>query len=281
MKRQKEVRRLRSQEMRVSGDGNTLTGYIAVFNSPSEDLGYTEILAPGCFTRSLATGNDVVALINHDDNAPVGRTSAKTLELAEDDKGLAYTITLPNTTRAADLKESVKRGDLTGCSFGFVCLADEWDSKTATRTIRDVELIEVSVGVTFPAYADTSSQLRSLPTSTPTQIRKRLETRDAEDGDGEDDACTCPCPECVAGDCADCSDPDCSCEGCTCNQDDEDEDTEDNSIRALVPNQCVCICPQCRAGSCGICSADPQCDGAERNSMTDWYERTLQELDLD
>lgn len=274
-KRNKEVRRLRSHEMRVSGDGNTLSGYIAVFNSPSEDLGYTEILAPGCFTRSLASGNDIVALINHDDNAPVGRTSAGTLHLAEDDKGLAYTIQLPNTTRAADLKESVKRGDLTGCSFGFVCTDDAWDAKSLTRTIRDVELIEVSVGVTFPAYTDTTSQLRSLPATTPVDIRKKIESRDTEDGD---EPCTCPCPECVAGDCADCSDPDCACDGCTCNQDD---DAEENSIRALVPNQCVCICPQCRAGSCGICSADPQCEGAERNSLPDWYERTLLEIDLD
>ncbi len=29
-------------------------------------------------------------------------------------------------------------------------------------------------------------------------------------------SCTCPCPECLLGDCGDCSDPDCTCEGCTC-----------------------------------------------------------------
>jgi hypothetical protein len=235
-------------------------------------MGYTEILAPGCFSRSLASAADVVALINHDDNAPVGRTSAGTLQLAEDDKGLGYTLSLPNTTRASDLKESVKRGDLTGCSFGFLCNSDTWDAKTYTRTIQDVELIEVSVGVTFPAYTDTTSQLRSLPDSTPIEIRKNLESRDTADGDAP---CTCPCPECVAGDCADCSDPDCECEGCTC------QSAEENSIRALVPDRCTCVCTQCRAGSCGICSADPLCEGAERKSMPDWYERTLLEIELD
>lgn len=267
--KKRESRTLRSQELRVSGDGNTLTGYIAVFNSPSEDLGYTEILAPGCFTRSLASGSDVVALINHDDNAPVGRSSANTLQLAEDDKGLAYTVTLPNTTRASDLKESVQRGDLTGCSFGFICNVDEWDAKTCTRTIRDVELIEVSVGVTFPAYTDTSSQLRSLPDSTPIEIRKKLESRDTS-------GCTCQCAQCLDGDCSNCSDSDCECDGCT-----RAQDSEDNSIRALVADNCTCMCTQCRSGSCGICSAEPQCEGAERKSITDWYDNTLLELDLD
>ena len=173
--------RARRHEVRVasSGDGNTLTGYIALFNSPSDDMfGYTEMIAPGAFNRSLSDGSDIVCLINHDDNAPAGRLSAKTLRLQVDDTGLQFEVDLPATTRANDLKVSIERKDVAGCSFGFICRDDQWISNedgSVLRIIKDVDLIEVSVGVTFPAYSDTSSQLRSLPETIPVEIRSRIE----------------------------------------------------------------------------------------------------------
>ena len=151
-------------EIRASSTGNRLEGYIARFNSPTVIGGeFVERLQPGCFRSSLSNGTDVVCLKNHDDNQPLGRTSAGTLRLSEDSQGLAFSLNLPNTSFANDLRESVKRGDLKGCSFGFRCLDDSWDVDSrgnATRTIKDLELFEVSVGVTFPAYASTSSSLR-------------------------------------------------------------------------------------------------------------------------
>ncbi len=141
-------------------EGNTLAGYIALFNSLSEDLGgFREVLAPGCFAGSA--GKDIRALINHNTDTVVGRTSAGTLTLSEDAKGLAYSIDLPDTQAARDLKVSAARGDVTGCSFGFFCNADEWNGAENVRTVKDVELFEVSVGVTFPAYESTTMQLRS------------------------------------------------------------------------------------------------------------------------
>jgi HK97 family phage prohead protease len=179
-----EKRYFRSTELRVqqSGDGNTLTGYIAVFGSPSEPMyGYTEVLQAGCFASTLAGTNEVVALINHDNNAPVGRRSTGTLQLSEDETGLKFSIDLPNTTRANDLKESIKHLDVSGCSFGFICRKDQYlenEDGSVLRTIIDLDLLEVSVGVTFPAYTDTTSQLRSLPESMPVEIRARVEQRD-------------------------------------------------------------------------------------------------------
>lgn len=143
-------------------DGNTLSGYIARFNNLSEDLGgFREKLAPGCFSSSM--GGDIRALINHSTSAVIGRTTASTLKLSEDSQGLAYSIDLPDTQAARDLKVSAERGDVDGCSFGFFCLVDEWDNggDELIRTVKDVELFEVSVGVTFPAYPDTSMQLRT------------------------------------------------------------------------------------------------------------------------
>lgn len=183
-----EVRSFRSSELRVtpSGDGNTLTGYIAVTDQPTEMFpGYIEVLKRGCFSETLSSSadNDVVALINHDDDAPVGRLSAGTLALSEDSKGLAFSLNLPNTTRANDLKVSVARGDVTGCSFGFVCpdsTYTEAPDGTVTRSVNVVDLIEVSVGVTFPAYPQTSMALRSLPDSMPPEFRSRFEKHDEQ-----------------------------------------------------------------------------------------------------
>jgi HK97 family phage prohead protease len=205
------------REYRATGtasvDGNTLTGYIARFNELSEDLGgFQEKLAPGCFASSL--GKDIRALINHDTSSVVGRTSVGTLKLSEDAQGLAFSIDLPNTQAARDLKVSVERGDLSGCSFGFVCTKDAWAGNI--RTVLDTQLFEVSVGVTFPAYESTTMALRAL----------------FPDGAVIPPfACACSCAQCQAGSCGicsngDCKDSACGNGGCT-NQVDEDDDDAD------------------------------------------------------
>lgn len=182
-----EIRTSRESNMGFTeADGNTLSGYIAVFNSQSVPMGFVEVLAPGCFTRSLEDpSEDIVALINHDDDAPVGRLSTGTLKLNEDTTGLAFSLDLPETTRANDLKVNIARGDVKGCSFGFVCREDSWEQKpdgSIVRTLLDVDLYEVSVGVTFPAYTDTTAQLRSNDPAlrmAPQEIRSRLESKES------------------------------------------------------------------------------------------------------
>jgi hypothetical protein len=208
----REIRTIETSELRaLPGDGNTLTGYIAVFNSMSDDLGgFREVLAPGCFSSSLGSGRAIRALINHNSDACIGNTASGTLRLKQDSKGLAFECELPDTTAARDLKVSIERRDTTGCSFGFRCLDDDWKNVDGVtiRTIKDLELYEVSAGVVFPAYDATSSQLRSLfPDGPP--VNPLIETRDAEDDAEDRDSCQCDCAECEAGDCADCSDPDC------------------------------------------------------------------------
>src|ERR1035441_3259188 len=112
-------REIRSSITELQAEGNTLTGYIARFNSMSADLGgFREILAPGCFAKSLAAGTAIRALVNHNTNACIGNTASKTLTLREDDKGLAFSCDLPDTQAARDLKVSVSRGDVTRASFG-------------------------------------------------------------------------------------------------------------------------------------------------------------------
>jgi len=164
----REFRYLLARELRVSNDNGmrVLSGYAAVFNSLSEDLGmFREQIRPGAFTRCLNGSPDVVCLREHDPRLGVlGRTTSGTLRLSEDSIGLRFEADLPSTSFASDLEESINRGDINGCSFGFIGMEDDWSRSTdgsVVRTLLDVDVFDVSV-VTFPAYTATSVQMRSL-----------------------------------------------------------------------------------------------------------------------
>jgi HK97 family phage prohead protease len=225
MPHKKELRYQAAKELRVQSgpDGSrTISGYAIRYNEPSLDMGFTEIVAPGAVTDSLKQSPSVLCLRDHDPTLLMGRTTAKTLSLTEDANGLRFVCKLPNTTQANDLAESIERGDLDGVSFGFNVPSggDKWasDSKgNVTRTLLKINLSEISP-CSFPAYPSTSVSIRSCPS----ELRSLLKR--SEDDEDDDDECECDCPECLAGDCADCSDPDCT---------DEDCEHGDDSARSL------------------------------------------------
>ena len=173
----KELRILKTAELRVKRNGDELPkieGYAAVFDKNSEDMGFIERIAPGAFKKALKT-SDVRALFNHDSNIILGRSTAGTLELKEDKKGLFMSVTPPDTQLVRDMVLSpIERGDVTQQSFGFTVQSDDWDyrdNEPSIRTITEIrELFDVSP-VTFPAYPDTAVALRSLD-----NIKKDLST---------------------------------------------------------------------------------------------------------
>jgi HK97 family phage prohead protease len=146
-------------EVREDGTGMHLEGYAALFNSRSENLGgFTETIQPGAFRSSLKARNDIKLLWNHDTGAVMGSTRAGTLVLTEDERGLRVSATLPNTTHGRDAAELVRRGDVTGFSFGFSMPArggDEWNAEGSERVLKSVRLHEVSL-TPFPAYTSTN-----------------------------------------------------------------------------------------------------------------------------
>lgn len=152
-------------ELRAAGDEtkpSIIAGYAAVFSQLSEDLGgFREQIAPGAFSKSL--GEDIRALFNHDRNFVIGRNKSKTLRLEEDARGLRVEIDPPDTTDARDLLVKMKRGDVTGMSFGFRTMEDHWDEVDGkvVRTLIEVRVFDVSV-VTYPAYPQADAAVRSL-----------------------------------------------------------------------------------------------------------------------
>jgi HK97 family phage prohead protease len=161
------IERRAAIELRAAG-GKTprLVGYAAVFDSPSQDLGgFTEIVKPGAFTRTLKSGRDPLALVQHMPQLVLGRRSAGTLRLAQDSRGLEFEIDVPDTTTARDLLVSVERGDINGASFAFSTPkgGDAWQVRgdKVLRELRDVDLHEITI-TAQPAYLDTSVARRAL-----------------------------------------------------------------------------------------------------------------------
>ena len=154
-----------SIEQRTVGDKTVpvLVGYAAVFGKRSMDLGgFTEEIAPGAFSESIRS-DDIIAAVEHTPGLILGRLSAGTLRLVEDDKGLLFEVDLPNTGAGRDIQESVSRRDVKGASFKFRAVSDKWEKRDGMdhRTLLAAKLFDVGP-VTFPAYPDTSVAMRSM-----------------------------------------------------------------------------------------------------------------------
>lgn len=161
----------------ADGTPQRFAGHASVFNSRTAignplTWGWYEEVAPGAFAKTLAEG-DARMLVDHDSRLLVARVSADDLRLAEDDIGLAVDADLDaELSYVRDLVRNLEKRRITGMSFGFYVVRDDWtvedvdtsDGHTAqveVRTIREVRLLEVSA-VTFPAYADTDAGLRAM-----------------------------------------------------------------------------------------------------------------------
>lgn len=162
----KEVRTIQlNAEIRAVQQDDTqqkkIVGYALKFNQPSNDLGFIETIDRHALDNTDMS--DVVALINHDPNLVLGRTTSGTLKLKVDDIGLYFEVTPTDTSYARDLIANMEAGNITQCSFAFVVTddGDDWqiDEETGiiTRTILDIaKLYDVSI-VTFPAYSQTEA----------------------------------------------------------------------------------------------------------------------------
>jgi len=136
-----------------------LVGYAARFNTEARIADFREVIRPGAFQQSLASGRDILCLRDHDPAVLLGRTKSNTLELREDDQGLYFSLAVPDTQAGRDLLALAERGDLGGMSFGFRAIDDDWQGDL--RELRQVELHEVSIVQAFPAYEATTVEARA------------------------------------------------------------------------------------------------------------------------
>jgi hypothetical protein len=156
---------------REDGEGmpKEIGGIAAVINSAT-DLGYfEEVILPGAFDNALSKDYDIRCLFNHEAELILGRTKANTCKVfVNGDGNLEYTWVpdYENPTHMSVVR-SIMRGDITQSSFAFTIKEQTWsDSEKygsmGKRTIKVIEdLYDVSP-VTYPAYADTEADARSI-----------------------------------------------------------------------------------------------------------------------
>lgn len=163
--------KVRLEELRVATSGDpdkkdelVITGYAALFDSRSEDLGgFVEEIDRGAFAEALKREDlDVRFLINHDSNLVLARTRSGTLELTEDQRGLRIYARVAPYSYAEDLRIAIERGDVDQMSFAFTTEEDSWskteDGANLRRVQRVKDLFDVSV-VTYPAYPETKTEV--------------------------------------------------------------------------------------------------------------------------
>ncbi len=159
-----EVRNIKF-ETQVNEGKKYLKGMIP-YNSRSLDLGgYTEIVSPTAFNKTLKDGKNVWALLDHKKEKVLGNTRSNTLKLESTSDGLLCEVEVPNTSYANDAFELISRGVSNAMSFGFYIVKHTDDPTTRTRVLNEVKLEEVSFLVSEdPAYPAASAKtlLRSL-----------------------------------------------------------------------------------------------------------------------
>lgn len=159
----------RNFNVSLDSDSRILSGYAAVFNSESKDLGgFTEMISPTAF-EGVIERSDVFAVLDHDRNKVLARSKMGkgSLELNIDSKGLQFRFESPNTTLGNDVLSMVKRGDLTDASFCFTVEDESWQKRedgSYLRTINKIgDLFDVAIcynGAYPESYTEVA--LRSL-----------------------------------------------------------------------------------------------------------------------
>lgn len=157
---------------RAAAEGETpagaiITGAGIVFNKETviggRYWGFREIIAPGAFSKSI-TEEDQRSFFNHDPNLILGRRSSGTLRVVEDEAGVHYEVDAPDTSYSKDLQVSLERKDVTGSSFIFRTIKEEWtepaedSDEMPLRRVLEAELYELGP-VTFPAYEDSTASV--------------------------------------------------------------------------------------------------------------------------
>jgi HK97 family phage prohead protease len=144
-------------EYRTSeNEGKRIIEAVIPYNSKSVDMGgFKEIITETAFRKTLNDNQNVYAYYNHDDSKVLGSTQSGTLELRSEKDGLYCKILLGSTSFANDLWDVILRGDCKTLSFGFVPF--DVENRGNLRYLKSVQLVEISLCVSRPAYEETTS----------------------------------------------------------------------------------------------------------------------------
>lgn len=145
--------------MEIRNNTLTVEGYVNAVERYSKEIRengkiFFEKIESGAFKRALENNDNVQMYFNHNPKRILAQQKNKTLNLTEDNIGLKVRATIDDN----EIIDQAKKGNLTGWSFGFTCIKDNWEDNK--RSIRDLHLFEVSLLNVEPAYIGTSVEFR-------------------------------------------------------------------------------------------------------------------------
>ncbi len=195
------------------------TGYAATYGGV--DL-VGDTIIPGAFKQSIAQqGAGYPLLWAHDQAAPIGIG-----KVSDSSSGLVVNGSLVMEDQAAvRALAHLRAGSIKGLSIGYSVPDGKAEiQRDGSRLLKEIRLHEISL-VAVPA--DPRAQVLSVKDISRVLSELRVDAVPADDKAillaalkrllGVKDAmCICDCPECLAGNCADCSDAECvdpNCEG--------------------------------------------------------------------
>ena len=153
-------------KVEIRNDKVIIDGYVNAverFSKPLYDKKgkFIERIMPTVFRRAIEKNDAIKVLLNHDYDMELANTKDGSANLYEDNIGLRATVEITEPT----VIEKAKKKKLRGWSFGFSCNKEEEiinDDGIRERTVRDIDLIEVSIidDRKMPAYIGTSIEMR-------------------------------------------------------------------------------------------------------------------------
>lgn len=154
----------------VRNDSVVISGYVNAVERWSKPLKanlrgmmqrFIEKIKAGTFKNALKRNDNVKVLLNHNPDRELANTKDGTAILEEDNIGLRAEVTITDP----EVVEKARNHKLVGWSFGFYSNSDEvaQEATIATRTVTDMDLVEVSIldDTKSPAYYGTSIETRS------------------------------------------------------------------------------------------------------------------------
>lgn len=172
----------------VRNDSVVISGYVNAVERWSKPLRanlrgmmlrFIEKIKAGAFKNALKRNDNVKVLLNHNSDRELANTKDGTAILEEDNIGLRAEVTITD----AEVVEKARNNKLVGWSFGFYSNSDDVDESgsIATRTVNDMDLVEVSIldDTKSPAYYGTSVETRNEGGEV-MEIRATIEEIEAE-----------------------------------------------------------------------------------------------------
>jgi hypothetical protein len=170
----------------TAGDGLTLEGYAAVFNTPTRidswEGTFDEQIAPGAFKKTLRESPPVMQF-DHGRHPMVGSIPIAAIDEAREDGdiGVYVRAAMADNWLVQPVRDAIANGSINGMSFRFTPIRETWawpdgrsippeqvqsaiwggdPNDVPIRTIKELRAPELGP-VVFPAYTTTSVAVRS------------------------------------------------------------------------------------------------------------------------